>query len=218
MINIILADDHDVVLTGMKLLIESQQDMTVVGEGKDGHAVLEILETKNLPDLLITDLKMPGMDGLELVARVKDLYPSLKIIILSMEDDISNIMKAFNLGANGYLTKNVDFDELFFCIRQIMKGLQYVCAEMTLSILSNLQKYPATYQESKQIITESGLTEREIEILHLIGEGYSNIEIADKLFLSKRTVEGHRQRLLEKTALKNTASLIKYAVNSGLIA
>ncbi|MEJ5148794.1 MULTISPECIES: response regulator transcription factor [Sphingobacterium] len=218
MINIILADDHDVVLTGMKLLIESQQDMTVVGEGKDGHAVLEILETKNLPDLLITDLKMPGMDGLELVARVKDLYPSLKIIILSMEDDISNIMKAFNLGANGYLTKNVDFDELFFCIRQIMKGLQYVCAEMTLSILSNLQKYPATYQEPKQIITESGLTEREIEILHLIGEGYSNIEIADKLFLSKRTVEGHRQRLLEKTALKNTASLIKYAVNSGLIA
>ncbi|MEN5380125.1 response regulator transcription factor [Sphingobacterium kitahiroshimense] len=218
MINIILADDHDVVLTGMKLLIESQQDMTVVGEGKDGHDVLEILETKNLPDLLITDLKMPGMDGLELVARVKDLYPSLKIIILSMEDDISNIMKAFNLGANGYLTKNVDFDELFFCIRQIMKGLQYVCAEMTLSILSNLQKYPATYQEPKQIITESGLTEREIEILHLIGEGYSNIEIADKLFLSKRTVEGHRQRLLEKTALKNTASLIKYAVNSGLIA
>ncbi|MCW2259225.1 MULTISPECIES: response regulator transcription factor [Sphingobacterium] len=108
MINIILADDHDVVLTGMKLLIESQQDMTVVGEGKDGHAVLEILETKNLPDLLITDLKMPGMDGLELVPRVKDLYPSLKIIILSMEDDISNIMKAFNLGANGYLTKNVD--------------------------------------------------------------------------------------------------------------
>ncbi|MCW2259224.1 MULTISPECIES: response regulator transcription factor [Sphingobacterium] len=99
-----------------------------------------------------------------------------------------------------------------------MKGLQYVCAEMTLSILSNLQKYPATYQEPKQIITESGLTEREIEILHLIGEGYSNIEIADKLFLSKRTVEGHRQRLLEKTALKNTASLIKYAVNSGLIA
>lgn len=218
MINIILADDHDVVLTGLKLLIESQQDMMVVGEAKNGEAVLKILEAGNLPDLLITDLQMPGMDGFELVARVKDLYPSIKIIILSMEDDVSNIMKSFNLGANGYLTKNVDFDELFFCIRQIMKGLQFVCAEMTLSILSNLQKYPATYQEPKQIVIESGLTEREIEILRLIGEGYSNVEIANKLFLSKRTVEGHRQRLLDKTSLKNTASLIKYAVNTGLIA
>lgn len=217
MIKIILADDHDVVLAGMRLLIESQQDMEVVGEGKDGRAILEILESKNLPDLLIIDLKMPGMDGFELIEHVTHLYPDIKIIVLSMEDDFSTVLRAFKIGARGYLTKNVDYDELFFCIKQVIKGMQFVCGEITSTILKNVQKYPFIYQENRQIIIESGLSEREIEILNLIAQGYSNAEIADHLFLSKRTVEGHRQHLLEKTSLKNTASLIKYAVNTGLI-
>lgn len=217
MIKIILADDHDVVLTGMKLLIESQVDMKVIGQGKNGQEVLTLLERAEIPDILISDLNMPGMNGLDLTKQVKALYPNIKILIVSMINDLSYLMKAFQNGATGYLLKTVDYEEMFFGIRQIIKGSHFLCAQMTLIVVKYLEKFPTVFLDTNQIIKDSGLTEREVEILQLISEGLNNAEIADKLFISKRTVEGHRQSLLEKSASKNTASLIKYAVNYGII-
>lgn len=217
MIKIILADDHDVVLTGMKLLIESQVDMKVVGQGKNGQEVLTLLERAEIPDILISDINMPGMNGLDLTKQVKALYPNIKILIVSMINDLSYLMKAFQNGAIGYLLKTVDYEEMFFGIRQTIKGSHFLCAQMTLIVVKYLEKFPTVFLDTNQIIKDSGLTEREVEILQLISEGLNNAEIADKLFISRRTVEGHRQSLLEKSASKNTASLIKYAVNYGII-
>jgi DNA-binding NarL/FixJ family response regulator len=217
MIKIMIADDHEVVLTGMKLLLESQDDLTIVGQGKNGQEILTFLNRGVMPDLLLTDLHMPGMSGLELIEQVRRLYPSIKIIILSMMQDLSYFMNSLKSGATGYLLKNVDYEEMLFCIRQIVKGKKFVCSDMTFTVINKLQKYPTAFNETHQIMVENGLSDRELEVLKLIGDGFSNAQIADKLFLSKRTIEGHRQSLLEKCASKNTAALIKYAVNSGLI-
>lgn len=217
MIKIIPGDDHDVVLTGMKLLIETQEDLKIVGEGRNGREILATLENGVLPDVLITDLNMSDMNGLDLIAEVAQKYPLIKMIILSMEESLSGLITGLKNGANGYLTKTVDYDELFFCIRQVSNGARYICCEMNFLMIKSLQKDSFAYRNSDNAIIDSGLTEREMEILNLIVEGFNNAQIAKKLYLSKRTIEGHRDNLLKKTSSKNTASLVKHVILAGII-
>lgn len=217
MVKIVLAEDHLVVLNGVKLLLESQPDLEVIDQGTNGHEVLNIMSKGNIPDVLITDINMADMDGLELIAQVNTQYPSVKIIVLSMLNNLPHVLQSFKNGANGYLVKNVGYEEMLYAIRHVAKGGQFICEEISLLMLDNLQKSPTAILNKDQIMERMGLSEREMEVLELIGEGYTNMQIADKLFLSKRTVEGHRQNLLEKTEVKNTAALIKYAIRTGLM-
>lgn len=217
MIKIILAEDHLVVLNGVKLLLESQADLEVIGEGTNGNQILEIFRSGNIPDVLITDINMSDMDGLELITHVKKEFPTVKVIVLSMLNNLQYILQAFKNGANGYLVKNVGYEEMLYAIRHVAKGGQFICEEISTIMLDTLQKSPTAFLNIEQIMEKMGLSEREMEVLELIGEGFTNMQIADKLFLSKRTVEGHRQNLLEKTGVKNTAALIKYAIRTGLM-
>lgn len=217
MIKIVLAEDHLVVLNGVKLLLESQTDLEVIGEGTNGNMILESFKAGNIPDVLITDINMSDMDGLELISYVKNVYPQVKVIVLSMLNNLQYVLQAFQNGANAYLVKNVGYEEMLYAIRHVAKGGQFICEDVSLLMLETLQKSPTSFLDIEQIMLKIGLTEREMEVLVLIGEGFTNLQIADKLFLSKRTVEGHRQNLLEKTGVKNTASLIKYAIKTGLM-
>jgi len=218
MIKIILAEDHLVVRNGIKMLLESQEDLAVVGEASSGLEALSLLADGNIPDILVTDISMSEMDGLELISRLTLQYPLVKVIVLSMLNNTQYVIKAFEKGALGYLVKNVGYDELLFGIHHVYKGGRFLCEEISMQMLEKLQDIPSMTFQLKELLAEIDLTEREIEVLELISEGMTNVEIADKLFLSKRTVEGHRQSLLEKTNSKNTASLIKFAVKNSLIA
>ncbi|HLS95906.1 LuxR family two component transcriptional regulator [Sphingobacterium allocomposti] len=217
MIKIILAEDHLVVRNGIKLLIDSQDNLTVVGEANNGIEVMELLEKGTEADIVLTDISMAGMDGIQLVERLQQLYPGIKVIMLSMLNSSQHVFQAFEKGAKGYLVKNVGYDELLFAIEHVEKGGRYLCEEIAMMLLDKLHDVPSSSTNVEQLMADLDISDRELEVLQLISEGYTNVEIADKLFLSKRTVEGHRQNLIDKTGVKNSAALIKLAVKNGLI-
>ncbi|MFD1165946.1 response regulator [Sphingobacterium daejeonense] len=215
-IRILLAEDHLVVRNGIKLLLNSQSDLNVVADVNSGKEALEILNSGLEVDVVITDLGMHNIDGLQLIQEVSDRYPKLKVIVLTMLDCEQHVIKAFEYGAKGYLVKNVGSDELIFSIRHVSKGGRYLCEDLTMSFIqSGIERLKGKNFDIEPI--ELDLTSRELEVLELLGEGYTNLEISKKLFLSKRTVEGHRQNLIDKTKSKNTPALIKFAVLNGLI-
>ena len=215
-IRILLAEDHLVVRNGIKLLLNSQSDLNVVADVNSGKEALEILNSGLEVDVVITDLGMHNIDGLQLIQEVSDRFPKLKVIVLTMLDCEQHVIKAFEYGAKGYLVKNVGSDELIFSIRHVSKGGRYLCEDLTMSFIqSGIERLKGKNFEVEPI--ELDLTSRELEVLELLGECYTNLEISKKLFLSKRTVEGHRQNLIDKTKSKNTPALIKFAVLNGLI-
>ncbi|RZK82518.1 MAG: response regulator transcription factor [Pedobacter sp.] len=214
MINIILADDHKLVQNGIKLLLQEDPSLHVVAEASSGTEVLQLLETHTETDVVLTDIMMPGMDGLTLQNEMAVKFPSVKVIFLSMYNEIKQISTAMKNGASGYLLKDADHQELLFCINFAVNGGVYVSSRITTNLLSVLDAY--THPQEINIIAEQ-LTEREMQVLQLIAEGLTNMEIADKLFLSKRTIEGHRQELLKKTGAKNTVMLIRAAVVQRLV-
>ncbi len=215
-IRILLAEDHLVVRNGIKLLLNSQSDLNVVADVNSGKEALEILNSGLEVDVVITDLGMHNIDGLQLIQEVSDRFPKLKVIVLTMLDCEQHVIKAFEYGAKGYLVKNVGSDELIFSIKHVSKGGRYLCEDLTMSFIqSGIERLKGKNFEVEPI--ELDLTSRELEVLELLGEGYTNLEISKKLFLSKRTVEGHRQNLIDKTKSKNTPALIKFAVMNGLI-
>ncbi|MCZ4244002.1 response regulator transcription factor [Pedobacter punctiformis] len=215
MIKIILVEDHNIVRNGIKMLLESEPGITITDEAENGSEALELIRDNDEVDLVLTDINMAEMDGLTLIKEVKKLNQSIKVIVLSMLDDEKQIIQAFNEGAEGYLLKNIVKEELIFGIKQVYRGGRYLSAEIGLNLLNKSAKN-ATYLSAH---TQHSLdfSSRELEVLHLVAEGFTNNEMADKLFLSKRTVEGHRQALIDKTGMKNTAALIRFALVNGLI-
>lgn len=214
MIRIILAEDHNIVRNGIKLLLEADEKIKVLGEATNGLEVMELLGSAEV-DLIIADINMPQMDGMQLLREVKAKYPKTKVVMLSMHDHEKYVMEAFKNGGDGYLLKNIAAEELIFAIKFINQGYRYLCAELTMSLMD-------TMLQSKQYLmtmsdNEIDFSLRELEILQLIAEGLTNLEMSEKLFLSKRTIEGHRQSLLDKTGSKNSAALIRYGVLHGLI-
>jgi DNA-binding NarL/FixJ family response regulator len=158
---------------------------------------------------------MPEMDGISLIAQLRTLSPSTHIVMLSMLDNEKYVAQAFIEGARGYLLKNVGEEELNFALRYVAGGGKYLCAELAEKLLDKLTQ--TTLQQPEANGQHIDFSLREMEVLHLIAEGYTNTEMADKLFLSKRTIEGHRQALIDKTGAKNTAALIRFAVVNGFI-
>lgn len=217
MIKVILVEDHLVVRNGIRLLLDASGEVEIIAEAKDGNELLDFLSQGLLPDVVISDINMPLMDGLEVTTYLVENYPTIKIVLLSMLNTADQVINAFQRGAKGYLVKNVAYDELIFAIKHIANGEKYVCQELSLNILDLLSSHSNHLTFNKPEVLDLDLSDREGEVLQLISEGYTNMEIADKLFLSKRTVEGHRQSLINKLQVKNSAELIKFAVQHNLV-
>lgn len=217
MITLIIAEDHPIVRNGIKMLLEAHDTMNVLAEANNGLEVIELLSKGVVPDIIMSDIQMPGMSGLELAETLSSTHPDVKLIMLSMLNKTALVSDAFKSGASGYLVKNVGFDEMLFAIEHVHRGHRYLCQEIAMPLLEQASQHRQDPAHRERLMQDMELSQRELEILQLIGEGLTNLEIADRLFLSKRTVEGHRQNLIEKTGMKNSAALIKFAVQNGLI-
>ncbi|HEY0896260.1 MAG TPA: response regulator transcription factor [Sphingobacteriaceae bacterium] len=214
MIKILIAEDHLIVRNGIRSLLEQEKDFQVTGEAGNGLEVLAQLDSGLRPDILLTDLSMPDMDGLELTRQVSARYPESRTIILSMLDQEKHVFEAFEAGAKGYLLKNSSLEEMINAVRLVAADREVVCSELAIKILRRAAKSDPAIQ-GRQI--EIDLSNREKEVLILIAEGHTNEEIADKVFCSRRTVEGHRQSLINKLGARNTAQLIYLASKKGLL-
>ena len=214
-IKVLLAEDHNIVRNGIRSLLDKQPGIEVIAEAMDGLEVIRKLDEGIKANIVLTDINMPQLDGLALIERLKEKSPEVKVIVLSMLDHESYVVKAISTGACGYLLKSVGEDEMIFAIRHVSSGNLYICSDITSKLLNKLSVLPDEQNEGNKIVID--LSRREIEILLLIAEGFTNNEIAEKVFTSRRTVEGHRQNLLEKTGARNTATLIRFAARNGLI-
>ncbi|MGJ1435515.1 response regulator [Sphingobacterium siyangense] len=217
MIKILLVEDHMVVRNGIKLLLESQEGFEVVGEASNGKEALDFLKANSVPDIVLTDISMDEMDGMELLQVLNKQYSSIKVVILSMLNQINYVIEAFESGLAGYLVKNVGYNELLFGLNHIANGGRYMSEEIAMILLDQVRSGQSYAQIPGEWQTDFDISERELEVLKLIAEGYTNVEIADKIFLSKRTVEGHRQNLIDKAGVKNTAHLVKFAFERGIL-
>ena len=215
-VKIILTEDHLVVRNGIKLVLESVTDFQVIAEASSGQETLELLEGGLQPDIIMTDLNMGQMDGFQLLEEISSRFPAIRLVILTMLNSEQHVLKAFQKGAQGYLVKNVSAEELIFAIQHIGRGGRYLCEEMVMNLVAHAIQNNQAIQAQLDP-SDFDLSSREMEVLELLGEGLTNLEIAQRLFLSKRTVEGHRQNLIEKTKSRNTPALIKFAVQRGLI-
>ncbi|SFG82107.1 response regulator transcription factor [Pedobacter insulae] len=214
MLQVLLAEDHNIVRNGIKLLLEQDAEIKIAGELENGKEVLDFIANENAVDIVLADINMPEMDGITLIKELKQAHPQIDVVILSMHDNEKYIAQAFLAGAKGYLLKNVNADELLFALKHISMGAKYICSELSLMMLDKVIISNQSINISQNNIDFSL---REIEILNLLGEGLTNSEMAEKLFISKRTIEGHRQSLIEKTGVKNSAALIRFAVLNGII-
>jgi len=205
-INIIIADDHSIIRDGLKAMLEKNDFCKIMGEASNGDELLELLKTTAC-DVVLTDISMPVMDGVEATKQILKLYPNTKVMCLSMHEEAGFIKKMMDAGAVGYVFKDSSKDELKEAIQAVHGGKKYFNQKL-FDILLNMES------GGKEV---SVLSSREKEILKLIAEEYTNPEIAEKLFLSVRTVDTHRQNLIQKLDVKNTAGLVKYAVRSGLV-
>jgi len=208
---IILADDHALFRQGIKNILEKDEGVEVIGEAGDGLKLLELLK-KMTPDMVILDISMPNLRGLEATREIKMILPDVKVLILSMHKDREYMYSAISAGAEGYLLKEDADTDLFAAIEKIRQDGQYISpllfGELTNELFQPHLKVPSAPQYDP-------LTTREREVLKLIAEGNSNKEIADYLFISVRTVENHRANVMRKLNIQSTANLIKYAIRKG---
>ncbi len=207
-LRILLIDDHTVLRTGLRLMLQTQPDLEVVGEAADGsQGLLEIRRLK--PDLVILDLSMPGVGGMEMLKQLLAEQPWVKVLILTMHDDAEFVRSALATGAMGYVLKKAADTELLNAIHVVSRGETYVYP----SLVGRL--FMEAGRESK--VQAGKLSQREVEVLQLIALGYTQQEIAERLTLSVKTVETHKARISEKLGLKTRAELVRYAVNNGLV-
>ena len=212
MIRLFLVDDHAVLRHGLRALFEQEPTVQVVGEAENGEHLLAQLPTTPC-DVVLLDLHMPGLDGLATIQRVRAEFPAVRVLILSMTDHERVIGQIMAAGAQGYVLKNASHDEIVVAVRAVAAGKRFLCSELGLVML---EKVLAGVTEAPK--PTSGLSAREQEILRLIADGLTTAQIAEKLFTSPRTVETHRQNILEKTGARNTAALVKAAVRQGWLA
>ena len=216
MIRVFLVDDHPIVRDGIRSLLEREPALEVVGTAGNGQELLDQLP--NIPtDLVLVDINMPVMDGYTTTLRLREEYPDVRVLALSMLVEELYIGRMLDAGASGYLLKSTGKEEIIHAIRMVMEGKQFLCAEVGLAMLHKVLDWNASGPPAATTQKSQLLSKREMEVLQLIAEGLTNAEIADQLFTSKRTVETHRQNILEKTQAKNTAALVKIALADGLI-
>lgn len=209
-IKVALAEDHELVRQGLVTLIDLEDDMSVSFEVSNGQELMYKIKD-NQPDVLLLDVEMPIMNGLESLSLICSQYPSTKVLMVSMHSQKEMICACINQGAKGFITKNCDFDKVAHAIRTVHRSGFYFDENLPVSSIRELL--------GGEILEESDLvlSEREVEIIKLVCQGFKNREIAEKLFLSKRTVENHRRRIVAKTDTKSTVDLVVFALKNGLI-
>lgn len=212
MINLVLADDHQLIIDGISNLLENEVTMTIVATCNNGIEVLEQLP-KHRVDLLLLDLDMPKMNGFQCAEEVQKRFPEIKIAILTMHQEKALIQKFIELGVKGYFLKTIAKDELVHAIKTISNGGDYFPADVTKALLKKQTIVPDVTQSP--LISE--LTEREIEIIKAVSQGFSNKEIAEKLFISPRTADTHRTNIMRKLDLHNVAEMVRFAFQNKLV-
>lgn len=209
-INILIVDDHKLFREGLKLLLSSLEEIGEIREAEDGEVFLNTIKTYS-PDLVLMDIEMPKVNGIEATLRALEINPDLKIMALSMYGDEEYFQKMIDAGVCGFLLKNSDFSEVKKAIITASKGNNYFTEEILYRLVNRIKTKPVQQEVAV------ALSDREIEVLQLICKGLSNQEIAEQLFISKRTVDHHRASLLTKTDTKNAASLVIYAIKNKMI-
>jgi two-component system response regulator NreC len=209
---IVLADDHGVVRQGLRSLLEAEPDFSVIGETGDGLEAAQLVERLQ-PQVLVLDLMMPGLSGLEVTRRVSQRSPQTRIVILSMHADEAHVLEALRVGAAAYVLKECTAAELVRAVREAAAGRRYLSPPLSeRAIEAYVQK-----AESTALDPYERLTAREREVLHLVAEGHTNAQIAERLFISRRTVETHRANLMPTLDLQSQPDVISYALRRGIL-
>lgn len=210
---IVLAEDHRLLREGIKALLQAEKDLQIVGEAENGMEAIRCVE-KHAPDLILLDLNMPKMSGLSVIKEIKSRFPEVKILALTIHESDQYVLEAFQSGADGYCLKDAGRDELLIAIESVLKGKTYISPGISERVLVG-------YLEGKKTLKTStawdSITQREKDVLKLIGEGYRNKEIADFLSISVKTVEKHRANIMKKLGLHNVSALTAYAIEKKLV-
>jgi DNA-binding NarL/FixJ family response regulator len=210
-IAVLISDDHTIVREGLRLLLEAQKDIIVVGEAADGRETVRLVQQLH-PDVVIMDIAMPEFNGIAATQRIKDSNPSARIIILSMHASNEHIFRALRAGASGYLLKESAGTDVVEAVRAVAAGQRYLSGQITETVIEYIRKFDAGASKSPL----ESLSDREREILQLVVEGKANAEIAHTLSLSVKTVETYKSRLMNKLEIKDIPSLVKFALTHGL--
>ncbi|WP_028669038.1 response regulator [Runella zeae] len=211
-IQIVLVDDHQIIMDGLKYLFESITNVKVVATFTDSRRVVPFLELHPEVDLIVADLHMPHLTGIDLTLQIRHLYPQVKVLLLTMAEDATHIREAVKVGVNGYILKKTSREELEKALKYLMAGKKYYSEE----VIDELASSPTDDLNNARPDTIQRLTSREVEVLKLISQEKSTAEIADSLFISVPTVETHRRSLMMKLNAKNVVGLVKYAIRHGL--
>lgn len=212
-IRVLLAEDHTIVRKGLRALLEGVASIEVVGEAADGREALAQVE-QSPADVVLMDLTMPGLSGLEATRQIKERFPQIRVLVLTMHADEEYIFQVLRAGASGYLVKQAAPEELVAAIHAVYQGASFLSPTISKRVID---EYVRRAEEGVVTDPYDKLTPREREVLQLIAEGHSNREIAEQLTISIKTVESHRAHLMEKLDLHNTAELTRYAIRKGLI-
>jgi DNA-binding NarL/FixJ family response regulator len=211
-VSVILADDHPIVRQGMKNLLNAEKDFEVVGDAGDGIAAVQLVE-KFKPDVLVVDMMMPGMNGLEVIRQVKERSPATRMIVLSMQSAEAYVVEALKNGAHGYMLKDTDPVELIHAIREVLQDRRYLSQPLSQKLIDAfIRKTEETWHDPFET-----LTDRERELFQLAAEGNTNAQIAQRLSISPRTVEIHRSNMMNKLGLHSQTDLIRLALKRGIL-
>jgi DNA-binding NarL/FixJ family response regulator len=213
-INIILTDDHQIVRDGIKAMLSDADGIRIIAQAGSGSELFDLLKTKKT-DVIILDIELPDMSGIDICSRITKEYPEIRILILSMYTGEEFIFKAISEGAKGYLPKNTSREELVMAIKAVAGNREYFSPLISgIMLKSYIQQAKSVNRDTRDL---SDLSKREIEILRMLAEGYPNTEIAEKLFISIRTVESHKSHIMQKLEIHTTVELVKFAIRNKLI-
>ena len=212
MVTIVLADDHHVVRQGLRSLLAAEPDMQVIGETDDGLEAVRLVENLQ-PDILVLDLMMRGINGLEVTREVCQHSPKTRVIIFSMYDNEAYVLEALHAGARAYILKEATSDELVRAIRAVISGRRYLSSSLSEQAIEAYMKKV----EKASLDPFDTLTTREREVLQLAARGCTNADIADQLYISRRTVEAHRANMMQKLGLRTQTDLVRYALQRGIL-
>jgi two-component system response regulator NreC len=209
-IRILLADDHAVLRAGLRALLAAQEDLEVVGEASDGAEAIHLTQTLR-PDVVVMDIGMPGVSGIDATARIKRDLPATKVLILSMHDDRGYLRQVLRAGASGYVLKKAADTELLAAIRAAARGEVFLDPALAKALVDEVMEPKAAVREAPT------LSDRERDVLRLIAHGHTNQQVADRLYIGVKSVETYKARLMEKLGLKGRAELVRYALQHGLL-
>lgn len=210
---VLIVEDHTLLRAGLKALLSRDEDIEIVGEAENGRDAARLVATV-APDLVLTDLSMPGMNGIESIVDIKRHYPGVRILVLTIHKTDEYIFESMRAGADGYILKDASYDELRIAIRSVLNGKAYLSPDISAKVING---YLDTDKSSGPVSTWDTLTHREREVLKLVAEGHPNKFIADYFCLSIKTVEKHRSNLMKKLDLHNASMITAYAIEKGLV-